>query len=68
MFTGLVEAVGELVERKPTSGGFRLRVASPLADELSPGDSVAVNGVCLTVILAEERRASRPTSGRRPCA
>ncbi len=54
MFTGLVEAVGELIERKPTSGGFRLRVASPLADELSPGDSVAVNGVCLTVILAEK--------------
>src|SRR5689334_7670686 len=53
MFTGLVEAIGELIERKPTSGGFRLRVASPLADELSPGDSVAVNGVCLTVILAE---------------
>ena len=53
MFTGLVEAVGELVERKPTSGGFRLRVASPLADELSPGDSLAVNGVCLTIILAE---------------
>ena len=53
MFTGLVEAVGELIERKATSGGFRLRVASPLADELSPGDSVAVNGVCLTVILAE---------------
>jgi riboflavin synthase len=53
MFTGLVEAIGELVERKPTSGGFRLRVASPLAEELSPGDSVAVNGVCLTVILTE---------------
>jgi riboflavin synthase len=54
MFTGLVEGVGELVERKTTSGGFRLRIASPLAPELSPGDSVAVNGVCLTVILAEE--------------
>jgi riboflavin synthase len=53
MFTGLVEAIGELVERQATSGGFRLRVASPLAGELSPGDSVAVNGVCLTVILAE---------------
>jgi len=53
MFTGLVEAVGELVERKPTSGGFRLRVATALAAELSPGDSVAVNGVCLTVIVAE---------------
>jgi riboflavin synthase len=53
MFTGLVEAVGELIERKSTSGGFRLRVASPLSAELSPGDSLAVNGVCLTVILAE---------------
>lgn len=53
MFTGLVEAVGELVERKPTSGGFRLRIASSLAPELTPGDSVSVNGVCLTVILAE---------------
>ncbi|HWF85380.1 MAG TPA: riboflavin synthase [Vicinamibacterales bacterium] len=55
MFTGLIEAVGELVERKPTSGGFRLRIATPLAPEMKPGDSVAVNGVCLTVILAESR-------------
>lgn len=53
MFTGLVEATGELVERKPTSGGFRLRIAAPLASELAPGDSVAVNGVCLTVIAAD---------------
>jgi riboflavin synthase len=53
MFTGLVEAVGELIGREPTSGGFRMRVASPLAGELSPGDSLAVNGVCLTVIVAE---------------
>ena len=54
MFTGLVEAIGELIELKPTSGGFRLRVASPLAGELSAGDSVAVNGVCLTVIVSEK--------------
>src|SRR5882762_10124448 len=53
MFTGLVEAVGELVERKPTSGGFRLRIGTALAPEFNPGDSLAVNGVCLTVILAE---------------
>jgi len=53
MFTGLIEAVGELVERKPTSAGFRLRIGSPLASELSPGDSLSVSGVCLTVILAE---------------
>jgi riboflavin synthase len=49
MFTGLVEAVGELVDRQPTPGGFRLRIASPLAAELAVGDSLAVNGVCLTV-------------------
>jgi riboflavin synthase len=55
MFTGLIESVGELVERKPTSGGFRLRIATPLAPELKAGDSLAVNGVCLTVILAESR-------------
>lgn len=52
MFTGLVEAVGELIERKRTIGGFRLRIGTPLAAELAPGDSLAVNGVCLTVILA----------------
>ena len=57
MFTGLVEAVGELVERKPTAGGFRVRIATALAAELSPGDSLAVNGVCLTVILAERGEA-----------
>ena len=53
MFTGLVEAVGEIVECKPTSGGVRLRIEAALAAELAPGDSVAVNGVCLTVIVSE---------------
>jgi riboflavin synthase len=50
MFTGLVEAVGTLVERQSTGGGFRLRVETALAPELKAGDSIAVNGVCLTVI------------------
>ena len=53
MFPGLVEAVGELVERKPTNAGYRLRVATALAPQLTAGDSIAVNGVCLTVIAAE---------------
>ena len=56
MFTGLVETVGELIERKPTDRGFRLRIGTALADALSPGDSLAVNGVCLTVILAEKQQ------------
>jgi riboflavin synthase len=53
MFTGLIEATGRLVERKTTAGGLRFRIASPLAAELAAGDSLAVNGVCLTVILAD---------------
>src|SRR5579864_6620440 len=53
MFTGLVEGVAAVVECRETSGGVRLRVCSPLAAELAPGDSLAVNGVCLTVVLAE---------------
>ena len=50
MFTGLVEAVGEIAECKPIGGGCRLRIDSALASELAAGDSLAVNGVCLTVI------------------
>jgi len=53
MFTGLVESVGEIAEVKPTAAGVRLRIATALAPELKPGDSLAVNGVCLTVILAD---------------
>jgi len=49
MFTGLVETVGQLVERSPIESGFRLRIATALAPELKSGDSLAVNGVCLTV-------------------
>jgi len=52
MFTGLVEVVGEVVEIKPMPRGLRLRIASPIAAELAVGDSLAVNGVCLTVIQA----------------
>src|SRR3984893_1854765 len=52
MFTGLIEATGRLVERHATSGGLRLRIASALAGELAAGDSLAVNGDCLTVIVA----------------
>src|SRR6185436_12142799 len=53
MFTGLIEATGRLVERQATAGGLRLRIASALAAELAAGDSLAVNGVCLTVIGAD---------------
>lgn len=53
MFTGLIEKTGEVAEVKPTPSGFRLRVATPLSAEMKPGDSIAVNGVCLTVVSAD---------------
>src|SRR5690348_3776715 len=53
MFTGLIEAIGEITEVKPTPGGSRLRLSTSLAPQLSNGDSLAVNGVCLTVVSAD---------------
>jgi riboflavin synthase len=48
VFTGLVADLGTVADVETTGDGVRLRVESPLAAELSEGDSVAVNGVCLT--------------------
>jgi riboflavin synthase len=53
MFTGIVETVGTLAEVKGTGGGYRVRIDTPLSAELKVGDSLAVNGVCLTVILID---------------
>jgi riboflavin synthase len=53
MFTGLIEAVGRVAELKTAAGGFRIRIQTSLAAGLSPGDSLAVNGVCLTVTAAD---------------
>lgn len=53
MFTGLIERTGELAELKPTPAGLRARIATPLGNEVAPGDSVAVNGVCLTVVTCD---------------
>ena len=53
MFTGLIEAMGEVAEVKPTAAGFRLRLTTGMAPQLESGDSLAVNGVCLTVVSAD---------------
>ena len=53
MFTGIVEGTGTLAEVKGTGGGFRVRIHTPLATEMKIGDSLAVNGVCLTAILID---------------
>jgi len=53
MFTGIVEGVGSLAEVKGTGGGFRVRIHTPMSSEMKVGDSLAVNGVCLTAILID---------------
>jgi riboflavin synthase len=48
MFTGLVQDLGTIERGDPSGEGVRLTVSSPLAAQLAKGDSIAVNGVCLT--------------------
>jgi riboflavin synthase len=55
VFTGLVADLGTVSDVVATADGVRLQVATSLAAELSEGDSVAVNGVCLTAVSADAR-------------
>jgi riboflavin synthase len=57
MFTGLIEAVGRIegLERDAAGAGARIRVVTPLGGELRAGDSIAVNGVCLTATASGPR-------------
>jgi riboflavin synthase len=50
MFTGLVESTARVLRVDPDGDGVRLEVETPLAAELRQGDSIAVNGVCLTAV------------------
>jgi riboflavin synthase len=50
MFTGLVEDLGTVTAIDQTTDGVRLAVRTKLATQLSEGDSIAVNGVCLTAV------------------
>ncbi len=54
VFTGLIADLGAVEAVEETEEGARLRVSSALAGELGEGDSVAVNGVCLTATHVEE--------------
>lgn len=52
MFTGIVQGIGLVASVDRSPEGVRIAVATPLAAELGLGDSVAVNGVCLTAAEA----------------
>ncbi|MFT6914854.1 MAG: riboflavin synthase [Motiliproteus sp.] len=52
MFTGIIQAIGEVADTRLQGGDLRLRIFSGLLDlsDVILGDSIAVNGVCLTVV------------------
>src|SRR5688500_5883787 len=51
MFTGLIEELGTIENVKPDAGGVRLAVAAGIVtSDIAEGDSIAVNGVCLTAL------------------
>jgi len=62
MFTGLIQAVGRLVARAPLGGDVRLRFAVGALpfDDVAMGESIACNGVCLTVVAFDAGASAPP--------
>jgi riboflavin synthase len=78
IFTGLIQSIGR-VQREISSGdGARVTISSPLASDMVQGDSIAVNGVCLTASevdgdsftaeVMNETRSHTSLAGARPGA
>jgi riboflavin synthase len=51
MFTGIITGIGHIVEAAPAAQGMRLTVQAPAGylDDVRDGDSIAINGACMTV-------------------
>ena len=64
MFTGIIEAIGKVEHSEPRGGDIRLTIACGDLDLLHTelGDSIAVNGVCLTAVELHERSFSADVS------
>src|SRR5438477_2963399 len=60
MFTGLIQSIGEVVSAAPNAaGGARVEIElGPLAAGTKPGDSIAIDGCCLTVAALDGSRAA----------
>lgn len=56
MFTGIIETLGKVVGLTPHAGNLDLTIETPLAKDLKIDQSVAHNGVCLTVVLAQDNQ------------
>jgi riboflavin synthase len=53
MFTGIVQGMGRVAAVDRGDAGARITIETPLVSELSAGDSIAINGVCLTAVSLE---------------
>ena len=58
MFTGLVQSLGRVASHERSDGGVVVEIDTELAGELAEGDSVAVNGVCLTATAISVTRSA----------
>jgi riboflavin synthase len=65
MFTGIVQATGAIEAIEPRGGDMRIRIGCPAfrPGDCGVGDSIAVNGVCLTAIALGKRSFSADVSG-----
>jgi riboflavin synthase len=54
MFTGLISDLGSVSALERNTDGATLAISTPLAQQLAQGDSIAVNGVCLTATRVQE--------------
>ena len=56
MFTGIIEGLGTVISVTPMGGGIRMAIRSDFTlDSLDVGDSIAVNGACLTAVKVENK-------------
>ena len=55
MFTGIIQTVAQVLKAQPQNGGLVLTIARPAHWVVKPGDSIAVNGVCLTATAVTSR-------------
>lgn len=62
MFSGIIEAIGRIRSLNKSEAGGTLEIETPIARELSTGQSIAVNGVCLTVVETGAQRFSADLS------
>ncbi|MGH8757851.1 MAG: hypothetical protein ACRET9_06625, partial [Burkholderiales bacterium] len=63
MFAGIIETIGEISEVKPGGKGLRLTIVTALdLSDIQTGDSIAVDGICLTVIACSVNSFSADVS------